>query len=248
MLAIQKNKEHNTIQTKLYLKSIGVVYIEKEKINKETDRKKQLKLRHEQVKAEREESMRIHRQEKLEKDRLKQERIEKYRQEIKEENRIALENKRIEYDSLKERLEEIKDDCEDFISRAQKAIEPNLEESLRDDYKRTWQKQKFQRENRELHRQMVRDYEKTEKGKFATSSRNYRRQARMKELIKDLSWEEKILIGRFYKNCPQGYEVDHIHPVSKGGKHCLSNLQYLTCEDNRSKSAKLDWKKNDNVS
>lgn len=57
----------------------------------------------------------------------------------------------------------------------------------------------------------------------------------------DLSREEKRLIGEFYKNCPDGYEVDHIIPVSKGGLHNMSNLQYLTCQENRQKSAKLDW-------
>jgi 5-methylcytosine-specific restriction endonuclease McrA len=35
------------------------------------------------------------------------------------------------------------------------------------------------------------------------------------------------------------YEVDHIIPISKGGKHSLSNLQYLTKEENRRKSNKI---------
>ena len=43
----------------------------------------------------------------------------------------------------------------------------------------------------------------------------------------------------FYVNCPDGHEVDHIVPVSKGGLHCLSNLQYLTVSENRRKSNKL---------
>jgi kynurenine formamidase len=32
--------------------------------------------------------------------------------------------------------------------------------------------------------------------------------------------------------------VDHVRPLSKGGKHCLHNLQYLTPLDNMRKSAK----------
>jgi hypothetical protein len=48
-------------------------------------------------------------------------------------------------------------------------------------------------------------------------------------------------IKLFYANCPDGFEIDHIIPISKGGLHTLSNLQYLTKADNRSKSAKLDW-------
>jgi len=43
----------------------------------------------------------------------------------------------------------------------------------------------------------------------------------------------------FYSKCPPGYEVDHIIPISKGGMHCLSNLQYLTISENRRKSNKL---------
>jgi 5-methylcytosine-specific restriction endonuclease McrA len=43
----------------------------------------------------------------------------------------------------------------------------------------------------------------------------------------------------FYLNCPKGYEVDHIIPVSKGGLHCIENLQYLTISENRKKSNKI---------
>lgn len=44
----------------------------------------------------------------------------------------------------------------------------------------------------------------------------------------------------FYANCPEGYEVDHIIPISRGGLHTLPNLQYLTIADNRKKSNKVD--------
>jgi 5-methylcytosine-specific restriction endonuclease McrA len=46
-------------------------------------------------------------------------------------------------------------------------------------------------------------------------------------------------IKEFYNNCPDGYEVDHIIPISKGGLHTLSNLQYLPMIENRRKSNKL---------
>ena len=48
-------------------------------------------------------------------------------------------------------------------------------------------------------------------------------------------------IKEFYKNCPIGYDVDHIIPISKGGLHTLANLQYLTASENRSKGNRLDW-------
>lgn len=44
---------------------------------------------------------------------------------------------------------------------------------------------------------------------------------------------------QFYLNCPIGYEVDHIIPLSKGGLHSIENLQYLTISENRKKSNKL---------
>jgi len=46
-------------------------------------------------------------------------------------------------------------------------------------------------------------------------------------------------VKKFYKNCPEGYEVDHIMPVSKGGTHSINNLQYLTRSENRRKSNKI---------
>jgi len=51
--------------------------------------------------------------------------------------------------------------------------------------------------------------------------------------------EDISQIKEFYKNCPEGYEVDHIIPLSKGGSHSLSNLQYLTVSENRKKSNKI---------
>jgi len=61
----------------------------------------------------------------------------------------------------------------------------------------------------------------------------------MKELKNELSIEDLKNIKNFYRNTPKGYEVDHIIPVSRGGKHCLSNLQYLTPEENRRKFNRL---------
>lgn len=51
--------------------------------------------------------------------------------------------------------------------------------------------------------------------------------------------EDLSALQEFYANCPKGYEVDHIIPISKGGKHALSNLQYLTKQENRRKSNKI---------
>lgn len=61
----------------------------------------------------------------------------------------------------------------------------------------------------------------------------------------DLTDDEKEDIRKFYVNCPKGYEIDHIIPLSKGGRHHVTNLQYLTKSQNASKGTRLDWKKED---
>ena len=50
---------------------------------------------------------------------------------------------------------------------------------------------------------------------------------------------DREAIKEFYINCPEGYEVDHIMPLSKGGLHHEDNLQYLTIRENRSKGNKM---------
>ena len=51
--------------------------------------------------------------------------------------------------------------------------------------------------------------------------------------------KEQQSILSFYLNCPKGSHVDHIYPLSKGGLHCLSNLQYLFAKDNLAKYNKI---------
>jgi 5-methylcytosine-specific restriction endonuclease McrA len=46
-------------------------------------------------------------------------------------------------------------------------------------------------------------------------------------------------LQEIYLTCPDGHEVDHKIPISKGGLHCPSNLQHLPTPDNRRKGAKL---------
>jgi len=53
------------------------------------------------------------------------------------------------------------------------------------------------------------------------------------------SWSDLGAIAGFYEGCPEGHEVDHIIPLrgkTVSGLHIRENLQYLSIEENRSKS------------
>lgn len=71
----------------------------------------------------------------------------------------------------------------------------------------------------------------------------YIESARNREMkLKERAFEhEKSARYAFYKNTPEGYEVDHEIPLKHElvcGLHCIANLQYLTTEANRKKSNK----------
>lgn len=56
-------------------------------------------------------------------------------------------------------------------------------------------------------------------------------------------WADIDAINKFYTECPEGYEIDHIIPLKHPlvtGLHVLSNLQYLPKKENRSKSNKFE--------
>jgi len=50
---------------------------------------------------------------------------------------------------------------------------------------------------------------------------------------------DRAKIKSFYLACPEGYEVDHIIPLSRGGLHHENNLQYLIKEQNRRKGNRM---------
>lgn len=77
--------------------------------------------------------------------------------------------------------------------------------------------------------------EKIKRNRVREISANYRAKVKNQTPID----ADRKAMQKFYADCPKGYEVDHIIPISKGGLHSLENLQYLTITENRRKSNKL---------
>ena len=97
------------------------------------------------------------------------------------------------------------------------------------------QRREYRRDNQEKIRASSRIWRKKNPKIGAYHAANYR--AMVKQQTPP--WADLDKIKEIYMNCPDGYEVDHIHPLSKGGLHVDYNLQYLTISENRSKGNKL---------
>lgn len=81
-------------------------------------------------------------------------------------------------------------------------------------------------------------YTTTKKTQTARSS-TYR----CSKLQRTPSWANLTVIKEFYKNCPEGYHVDHIIPLQGeyvSGLHIETNLQYLPARENCSKRNKFE--------
>lgn len=66
----------------------------------------------------------------------------------------------------------------------------------------------------------------------------HRTKRRKQTSIVLLTEEEKLRIKQIYANRPEGYHVDHIIPLAKGGKHHPDNLQYLPAIENLKKGSR----------
>lgn len=84
-------------------------------------------------------------------------------------------------------------------------------------------------------------YRKSQKGLASARKGNATRAARKRGAVIGVSRDEQALVRLIYANCPDGYEVDHIVPLSCGGMHVPANLQYLPRSVNRQKCARTDY-------
>ena len=107
-------------------------------------------------------------------------------------------------------------------------------------------RKEYYENNKEEIARKRKEYYTENKGMFIAAAQN--RQRSMQIAYAALTKEEKEIVNYIYKRAAQlqseyGIEmhVDHIVPLSKGGKHHPSNLQILSASDNRAKKDKSGW-------
>jgi len=118
---------------------------------------------------------------------------------------------------------------------------------------------RYHTKTKKKHNELTKRYYKNNKEKasklakeyYLNNKKSYRNRdakRRAKEIQADLAskWKSKELMNKIkeiYLNCPDGFEVDHIIPLTNDmvcGLHVPCNLQYLSVYENRSKSNKLE--------
>jgi 5-methylcytosine-specific restriction endonuclease McrA len=93
-------------------------------------------------------------------------------------------------------------------------------------------------ENREYYRSLQEQYHKQEANQGIIRENKARRRLTIANVSSD-DPEIRKQLQEIYANRPDGYHVDHIIPLSKGGLHHPDNLQYLTAEENLKKGSKI---------
>lgn len=84
-------------------------------------------------------------------------------------------------------------------------------------------------------------YRETEYGKAACVFKLSKYRAMQKQALP--SWASLKVLKAIYRQCPSGFEVDHIVPLqgeTVSGLHVPWNLQYLSRHDNASKANQFD--------
>lgn len=97
---------------------------------------------------------------------------------------------------------------------------------------------KWASKNREKASAIALTWAKENRSRKRANNSNYR----CVKLQRTTAWSELELIAEFYKNCPDGYHVDHVIPLQGelvSGLHVLANLQYLPASENCSKGNKF---------
>lgn len=127
---------------------------------------------------------------------------------------------------------------QEFIKRAQVIAKPEVEKNS--EHRRILNS-KWGKDNPDKLKVSQRKYNKTHKGRISGRRRYAISNTRIRHFKDTLTQQEIEEIVNFYLNRPPGMEVDHIIPISRGGLHHISNLQYLTKIDNMKKGNKLPY-------
>ena len=102
-------------------------------------------------------------------------------------------------------------------------------------------------EGKAYHNARSKAFDKSPKGKARQGVRNAAYRSAKINSFAELTDHDRKLMFMIWKIRPTGYQVDHIHPLSKGGLDTPMNLQYLSASDNRRKNNKLDYVPQDRV-
>lgn len=86
-------------------------------------------------------------------------------------------------------------------------------------------------EARKKHMETSTKWNKSEKGKAYKEAKNNTPEEKKKQ-------SERIKARAKFKNIPDGYVVDHIKPLAKGGSNSKSNLRIVSAKTNNTKNKK----------
>lgn len=103
------------------------------------------------------------------------------------------------------------------------------------------QNKRYRERNRDRLRERSRTFRRTDKGKAYSTKASKKRRDRIRQATP--KWADKASIINYIKNCPLGFQVDHIIPIAGKiicGLHVLENLQYLPESGNKRKGVRLE--------
>lgn len=154
----------------------------------------------------------------------------KHRQENKQEilkKEAKYRSDKSEY--LREYLKEYRHQNKEEIKKQRRGYRKKNKESISESNK------KWRELNKNKRQQYQKEYYQNNKDLYKARGAKYRA-----TLLKQTPDYANIsLIEDIYCSCPEGYHIDHIIPLSRGGLHYESNLCYLPARINLSKHNKL---------
>ena len=134
--------------------------------------------------------------------------------------------------------------------REWKKLNPDKVIAIRENYAPVARakKQEWRQNNRDKYNAHTREWRATKRKEDEGFDEACRIRARHQQALRRAAKASALAVNykdelkQIYAQCPEGHEVDHIHPLlgeNFSGLHVPWNLQYLPMRENRSKSNKL---------